>query len=159
MESLNEVRLEAYRLSERRLEDQANTALHADQRAMSVAGLALAGAAILCGLSPDAAVPLGLLIGSVFLVIAAGFAWYSARPLDFFMPGASYQSFDKDIAAERPAMEVIEEMGRHNDVAADKNEIILNSNARTLGTAFAASVIGVLIAVIPQLYNSAIFAG
>ena len=151
METLNDIRLEAYRLSERRLEDQTNAAQAADQRAMSVAGLTLAAAAILCGLSPSATVPIALLLGGVILVIAAGLAWYSARPVDFYMPGALYGSFDRDIAADRPAMDVIEEMGRHNDTSSVKNGGILTRNSRYMNAAFWVAFIGLLIAIAPQV--------
>lgn len=151
MKTLDDVRLEAYRLSARRLEDQTNSALAADQRAMSVAGLGMAAAAILCGLAPSAGVPLALLFGSVFLLTTTGLAWFSARPVDFFMPGASYRDFDADLKNGKPAVEVLDEMGRNNDKSSDKNEQTLKRNAQIIGAALYVAVIGLLIAILPQL--------
>ena len=151
MKNLDEVRMEAYSLSQRRLEDQTNAALAADQRAMSVAGLTLAAAAILCGLSPNAVAPSALLLGSVLLIISAGMAWYSARPVDFFMPGSHFRAFDSDIASERSPVDVLTEMGKNNDAAIDANDTLLTSNARTLGRSFLVAIFGVLVAVVPQI--------
>jgi hypothetical protein len=142
---------EAYRLSELRLTSQQASALAADARAMAFAGLALATAAILCGLAKEAYVPLALLLGSGFLVVAAALAGYSARPLDFYMPGAEFNDLNEDIEQGVEFNLVISQLGQFNDKHTKTNHDVMSKNAKFLQAALAVSLLGILVAILPQL--------
>ena len=151
MQSLSDVKLEAYRLSERRIEVQTQAALAADQRAMSAAGLALAAAAIMCGLAKDAAFPFGMLAASLLLMGTVGLAGYSARPVDFHMAGSTFGAFARDIADARPVIDVIVEMAEFNDEAIEENNKILGKNATLMTWAYVFALLSLVVAVSSQI--------
>lgn len=144
---------EAYRLSEVRLASQQTSALASDARAMAFAGLVLAAAAILCGLAKDAYAPMALLIGSGLLVVAAALAGYSARPVDFYMPGANFDDLQEDIEQGVEYLKVIAELGRFNDKHTATNHRMMEANARCMKWAFLTSLFAILVASVPQFLS------
>ncbi|NVO56032.1 hypothetical protein HW561_09555 [Rhodobacteraceae bacterium B1Z28] len=147
----NLVFAEAYRLSERRLESQFTSALAADGRAMGFAGLSVAAAAVLCGLATDAHAPIALIVGAVFLVIAAGLSAYSARPVDFYSPGAQFNDLGDDMEKNIDYSAVLKELGDFNDKHSLANDKLLAGNSRFLKTAIFCALLGLTISIVPQI--------
>ena len=156
MDNLNRLYLEAYRLSEKRLEVQLTAALAADARAMAFAGICLAAAAVLGGLAKDATSPILLLIGAFLLGVAAFLAGFSARPIDFHMPGAKFSDLEEDIRDNVEFEKVIQQLGGFADSHSVKNDAKLNQNSKLFHFALVTAVIGVAVAVIPQLLDALI---
>lgn len=151
MTNLDRLNEEAYRLSEKRLDVQLTTALAADARAMAFAGICLAAAAVLGGLAEDSASPVLMLTGASLFGVAALFAGYSARPVDFHMSGARFSDLQEDIDKDQGYNAVIRQMGGFLDNQIDKNDQILNGNSKLFLRSFVISIIGVALAVVPQL--------
>ena len=156
MDNLNRLHLEAYRLSEKRLEVQLTAALAADARAMAFAGICLAAAAVLGGLAKDATSPILLLIGAFLLGVAAFLAGFSARPIYFHMPGAKFSDLQEDIRDNVEFEKVIQQLGGFADSHSAQNDTKLNQNSKLFHFALVTAVIGVAVAVIPQLFDALI---
>ncbi len=158
MDNLERLYHEAYRLSEKRLEVQQATALAADSRAMAFAGICLAAAAVLGGLASGASSPVLLLTGAFFLGFAALLSGYSARPVDFYMPGARYSDLSEDITGNVDMQTVMAQLGKFADDHSDSNDKVLGHNAKLFNIALIIAVFGVALAVIPQLLDAIIVA-
>ncbi|UWQ95477.1 hypothetical protein K3728_17680 [Rhodobacteraceae bacterium M385] len=154
MENLNRLYEEAYRLSEKRLQVQLTAALAADARAMAFAGICLAAAAVLGGLAKDAANPILLLSGAFLLGLAAFVAGFSARPIDFHMPGAKFSDLEDDFANDEDYYLVIKQLGGFADRRSVQNDQKLSLNSRLFHFALILAVIGVGVAVVPQLLDA-----
>lgn len=142
---------EAYRLSERRLEMLLTSAIAADQRAVSIAGLTATAAAVLGGFASAAAVPCAMLLGAFCLVIAALFAWYSARPQQFYAPGAEFADLAEDIEHGRPLEDVLTQLGGFNDKHCRDNLREMKRSSRLMHFAFRLAIFGLSVALLPQL--------
>lgn len=141
---------EAYRLSEKSLEMDLTTALAADQRAMTFAGLLLGAATLLAGLFDSESPNYGMLLAALVFVAAAVVAGLAARPVQFYAPGSKHGYLQEDIDADRDFSEVIAEMGRYNDLHSDRNRAAIAANGRKLTVAFVIGVVGACIAVASQ---------
>ena len=148
----NNLREEAYRLSEKMLEMQFAAALSADQRAMSAAGITAAAAAILAGLASASAIPFAMLSGAMFLVVGAMFAWRAAMPVSFYAPGSSYENFKEDIEGEVHYLRVIAEMGGWNDKHIKSNRAVMSLNSKKMKRMYWLTAIGLAVAIAPQMY-------
>ena len=153
-DNINRLYQEAYRLSEKRLEVQLTSALAADARAMAFAGICLAAAAVLGGLAKDATSPILLLSGAFLLGVAAFLAGYSARPIDFHMPGARFSDLAKDIKYNTEFEKVVAQLGGFADKHSIQNDEKLNKNSKLFHAALFLAVIGVAVAVVPQLFDA-----
>lgn len=154
MDNLDRLYQEAYRLSEKRLEAQQASAMAADTRAMAFAGICLAAAAVLGGLAKDASSPILLLIGAFLLGVGAFLSGYSARPIDFYMPGAKFSDLQEDIDNNVDFHTVIKQMGGFADDHSEANDKELASNAKIFQWALWIAVAGIAVAVLPQLYDA-----
>ncbi len=154
MDNINRLHQEAYRLSEKRLEVQLTAALSADARAMAFAGICLAAAAVLGGLAKDATSPILLLSGAFLLGVAAFLAGFSARPIDFHMPGAMFSDLEEDIKNNIDFEKVITQLGGFADTHSVQNDEKLTKNSKLFQFALFLAVIGIAVAVIPQLFDA-----
>lgn len=141
---------EAYRLSEQRLQSQLQAALAADQRAMSAAGMLVAAAAVITALAEHAASSWSMLVGAVGLSVAALLAWYSARPQNFYMPGALFGDLAEDIERKATLSQVKRELGAFNDKHAGKNSEAMDRSANQMALAFLLAVFSVIFVVTAQ---------
>jgi hypothetical protein len=143
--------LEAYRLSEERLRSQLTAALASDQRAVQVASIAVATAAIMTTLSSQATVPMAHILGALFLIFASFLAAFAARPTDFYMPGAKFNDFELDLEEQRSFERVIRDMAKFNDKHSDDNDKRMKRSGWFLRWSYWFSVAGVMIALVPQM--------
>lgn len=151
MTDFNSVSGEAYRLSERKLEMQFTSALAADQRALSIAGLTVAAAAILAGLAANAENAIVMLLGAACLVVSAFLAWHSARPQRFHTPGAEFADLQDDIKEKVSYETLITQIGGFNDKHTRDNDKKMRFNSNLMRAAFIMAIIGLLVAIVPQL--------
>ena len=142
---------EAYRLADQRLEWQFTSAIAADQRAMGVAGMLSAAAAILAALAENVTASWLLLVGSGGLVIATCLAWYSARPTAFYAPGAEFSNFKSDIDAARPIDDVLTEMGGFHDKHIRYNDARMITSSSQMKWAFRVALGSVALVIIGQI--------
>lgn len=154
MDNIDKLYQEAYRLSEKRLEAQQASAMAADTRAMAFAGICLAAAAVLGGLAKDASSPVMLLVGAFLLGLGAFLSGYSARPVDFFMPGAKFSDLQEDIDNDEDFHTVITQLGGFADSHSETNHAIMTKNANMFQWALWIAVAGIATAVMPQLYDA-----
>lgn len=145
------LQLEAYRLSEKSLEMDLTTALAADQRAMTFAGLLLGAATLLAGLFDDQSPNYWMLVAALVFVVAAVVAGLAAKPVQFYAPGSKYGYLQDDIDADRDFHEVLAELGRYNDLHTDRNREVIKRNGSMLTLSFMIGVVGACIAVFSQL--------
>lgn len=127
---------EAYRLSEQRLQSQFSAALAADQRAMTAAGMLIAAAAILTALADNASASWAMIVGAAGLALAALLAWFSARPQDFYAPGALFEDLAEDIACRASLAVVRSDLGKFNDKHARQNARAMDRSANMMSFAF-----------------------
>lgn len=140
--------LEAYRLSEARLGSQASLAIAADARAMSFAGLCLAAASILTGLGATTTGFESAFLGATLLVFSSILAWYSARPINFYVVGSKFSDFDGDIAGGVNFSESVAENGAFNDKHIKYNTVVLDNNASMFSTAFLVAILAIFITIV-----------
>lgn len=141
---------EAYRLSEQRLEWQFNSALAADQRAVSASAMLIGAAAILAALAERAPAPIIVLIGALGLAISAFLSWHSARPTDFYAPGAAFDDLKEDIEETRNIDDVLSELGRYRDKHAEINDQKMRGCARLMKWAFGVAIGSVSLTILGQ---------
>lgn len=144
--------LEAYRLSEERLQCQQTLALAADARAVNFGVAMFAIAALLAGLSVDSAYQAALLSTSALVVCAGAVAGYSAKPIEFGAPGARYRSLGEDIRRDRPFEDVIEQLGTFNDEAIDENDEAMKANRELMYCAYVMCLCSPILGVLVNLY-------
>jgi len=143
MDNKSQLILEAYQRSERMLQAQLTMALAADARALTFSGLLLAAASILGGMaSGGGSVSLVAGAGALPLVIAAGLAGFSARPVDFYIPGGKYEQIQHDIDTNRGQMDLLSDLAQKNDKSIRHNSKLLRSNGRFMLAAFWVAVVG-----------------
>jgi len=149
--NLSQLKLEAYRLSERCLESETALSVASDQRAMSFCGIVIAGAAILTGLIDSENPNYGLLLAAFILTISAGFAGFAARPVKFYAPGAKFEDFMPDIENNEAYLSVIQELAQFNDQHSLLNRNKMDRNAVLLYIAFFVALAGLFVALISQI--------
>lgn len=142
---------EAYRLAEQRLEWQFNSALAADQRAVSTAAMLIGASAILGALADSAPSPAILLAGAAGLALGAFLAWYSARPSEFYAPGASFEDLKEDIDGSRDFYEVLAELGHFHDKHSDSNDKAMRKCARLMKWSFGVAIASVILTLTGQV--------
>ena len=150
MDNLSQLYRESYRRSELRIEAQVTAALAADARAINFAGLTIATAAILCGLSINSSLQFFLLFGSATLVISSMVAANSAKPITFMMQGAKFSDLDEDFEKNEPIDNVIRQLGGFCDLNIDENNKVLNSNANQFRHSQYLAFVGLMIAIFPH---------
>lgn len=154
-EERRQLKLEAYRLSERMLEMEVSIATASDQRAIAFSGVLVAGSAILAGLFNPALPNYGLLIATAFLLLSAIFSGLAARPVKLYTPGAWFDDFKEDIEKNEPNyMASLEELAQFNDKHSQQNKEIIQKNAKLLNRSFYLAILGISIAILSQLYLS-----
>ena len=151
MDNPNTVIREAYRLAEQRLEWQFTSAMSADQRAMGVAGMLVAAGAILAALAESTNAPWLMLVGAGGLVVAALLAWYSARPVAFYAPGAEFENLKSDIDAQRPIEDVLTELGGFHDKHIRYNDRMMRTSNTLMKWAFRVALSSVTLTILGQL--------
>ncbi|MEM7721624.1 MAG: hypothetical protein AAF376_04565 [Pseudomonadota bacterium] len=150
-ENLDKLNMEAYRLSEKRLEMQLSAAIAADTRAISFAGICLAAAAVLAGLSENSSNSFSVLSGAFILGLAGAVSGWSARPIDFYMPGAKFSDLEEDIDQNKPFLSVVTQLGGYADKSSERNDKILKRNSKMFHLSFWIALFGVFVAILPQL--------
>jgi hypothetical protein len=151
--NLNKLKEEAYRLSELSLSSDAAAADRSDARAMGFCGVVIAGAAILTGLVDGNSPNYGLLLAAFVMAVSAGLAGYSARPRDFYFPGARFDDLDADLTNLADISDVIEEIGRFNDKHSRQNRQQLRENAKIMTYSYLLAMAGLLIAIGSQFLS------
>ena len=149
-ESQKEVTEPAFKMCLERLSSQKDAALAADARATTYAGIIIAAAAVLAGLTQKGE-PIEMLIGATILVIAAAIAGFAARPVEFYMPGSKFSDFNDDIRQGKEWIETIDELSSLLDENSNENDRIMAKNARILQFSFWIALFGMLVATLPQL--------
>lgn len=91
------------------------------------------------------------MLGSGLLVFSAALAGYSARPIEFYPPGANFDDLKEDIETGEDFTTVVTQLGRFNDKHTRANDEALNRNARCLLLAFVFALLGILAAIVPQV--------
>lgn len=118
--------------AEKRLQAQLELGKAADQRAMTFAGMLLAGVAILSGLAfgdhPLKTQQPDLVILAIGLVISAALALWSARPIAWEIVGNVPAGYEEDIAAGRTLAETRGEMAIHLQEMISNNQDKLGCN-------------------------------
>lgn len=141
----------AHELIQQKLASQASSAIGADARAMSYAGLCFASSALLLGLANDAYSPVAMVIGGVAFVVSAGIASYSARPILFYMPGACLSDVQEDIDTDREVGDVLLQLSDYAETHISKNRTTLSDNADLLNLSQKLSFASAIVASVPQL--------
>ena len=117
---------------------------------MSYAGLCFASSAILLGLAKDSFEPISMVIGGIVFVISAGVASYSARPVNFYMPGACLSDLEEDLDNDTPMTTVLLELSSFAEKHININKSVLAENAGLLLHSQKLSVFAAIVASVPQ---------
>lgn len=139
--------LEAYRLSQERLQCQQALALAADARAINFCVAMFAIAALLTGLSDGSSYQWGLLASAGCCIVAGVVSGFSAAPVEFGAPGSRFSAFDEDFEQNTDYLSVIEELGSHNDEAIDGNDEVMSWNRDKMYVAYFLCVFSPLVGV------------
>jgi hypothetical protein len=107
----------------------------------------VAAAAILAALAESSPTPLILLFGATGLVGAASLAWYSARPVRFYAPGACFEDLAEDILNNREESDVLKELGGFHDKHIATNDKAMQESAKLLRLSFVMAAYSVLFTV------------
>ena len=150
-ENLKEIYKLAYALCQAKIGSQSSAALGADSRAMSFSGLCVTASALLLGLASDSICPLAMAVGAFLLAIAATIAGYSARPVEFFFPGADFKNLDSDISEAREIEDVLKQLGLFADKHIAANTIVISKNKEHLNFAYRTAIAGIFASTIPQM--------
>ena len=145
-----ELILKSIEQAEKMLDAQMAVALAGDARAMTFCGLCIAGASLLLGVDGEPAIKVGMYTASVVLYVAAAIAGWRGLPVDWFSPGYKPQAFAKDIAANKPMINLMEEMGEQANRYIDANSRALESSSRWLQRSAFLAVSAPLIGAIVQ---------
>lgn len=148
---------EIIRLAEARLAAQLTLGLAADQRAMTMTSVYAAIDAALIGLFAvlrgDSAVDLtSLALMITGFGIATALAAWSARPVDWDIPGNEPMSWLGDIEADISLHNGRAEMAGHYDTMIGCNAVHITANAKTMRLAFATVLITLIVAAIGLLF-------
>lgn len=152
MNKLEKIEL-AYEQSCERLSSQLTAALAADSRAVRFAGVMIASAAVLLGLAEDPNTASARLVGSLFLIFSATVAYYTSRPVSFWMPGRKFSDFEEEFDSKLERSELLAELGSMNDRDSERNDAILAKNARRMQWAFVLAAAGICSATLPHAIN------
>ncbi|MCF2872405.1 hypothetical protein L0664_15125 [Octadecabacter sp. G9-8] len=106
---------EAYRLSELSLHWQFTAAIAADQRAMRLAGMYVAVAALLLAVPNEGDTKGMFFLAAAGLACAACLAVMSALPQLFHAPGGSSSILEEDIEEDKSEDEILIELSKYND--------------------------------------------
>ena len=147
---------EAIRHAETKQTAQLQIALAADTRAMAlaVACAGISGVLIsIAATSSDDASRIVISMMAVTFFLAAGFAAWSARPIDFAAPGQDFSDFEDDIDAGRPLDDVFQELGAHLDQCAAENQRRIDMNAQCFRAALILSALAPLVGGLTAVLN------
>ena len=111
-----------------RLQAQQQLAIAADARAMQFCATCVAGASLTVAIGgQDITLPYYTI--ALFLVIAAGLAFWAARPIEWHAPGMRPSAFESDLASDAEFYSVLEELCSHLEGSITENGAILSENA------------------------------
>ena len=148
---------EIIRLAEARLAAQLTLGLAADQRAMTMTSVFAAIAAALIGLFAVLRSDATLDLTSLALLItgfgiATGLAAWSARPVDWEIPGNEPKAWLYDIRSGDNLHNGKAAMAGHYDEMIGCNAVHITANAKTMRLAFAAILVTLLVAGIGLIF-------
>lgn len=137
---------EIVRQAEARLDAQLTSAIAADQRAMTFAGLLFAGAAALGAFAPSSAAnsdSIALLLVGIGLAIGGAFATASARPAAWEYVGNVPSGWLGDIQSGKSLKDSKAEMAAFYDEMIAVNETSIGSAGRFMRTAMRIAFVSV----------------
>jgi hypothetical protein len=131
--------------AEKRLQAQLELGKGADQRAMTFAGVLLAGVALLVGLvfgdHPITSHQPELVCVAFGFIVSAAMALWSARPMDWEIIGNTPASYDEDIANGRKFAATRPETAMHLDDMISKNHETLRCNGNWMLASMAIALV------------------
>ena len=141
--------------AEKRLQAQLELGKAADQRAMTFAGMLLAGVAILTGLTfgeeaLTAQQPAFVLL-TVGLIVSAGLALWSARPVDWDIPGNVPESYLEDIQAKLDFQGTRSETAFHLQDMISKNHDKLRCNGNWMTASMTIALVSIAAGIIAAI--------
>lgn len=128
---------------------QIELATAADQRAVALGGILAGAASVVLGFAVTDSGNLDIfgyvlcIALSFGLSVAAGMAFYSARPVLLESFGNVPSSWYDDLENDKPFIEAIREIAEYLDSAAKHNEIVITKNAKILKWSMSVSAVTV----------------